>query len=341
MKQEYRRLAALRQQETQALERDRFCIDLVQRCTDLIDELQRERGLGQLVLSMAAESYAPALCEQIQCSVEVEQALRQQLCQLEQAPWTAETGLTEFKRLGLALLHSPGLADLVSLRRELLLTRCSRQAVYEAYCTLLAQLLALVEAAGNVLSDPALEQELATLLQLMWGKEYSGQERASGAGLYASGRHEARGWQRIGELIEAQQRCASAFISRARPGARKHLKDSLQFETQAELEALRQRLADSPDQAPLDPGLGELWFRSCSRRMNELRSVERHLLQEMQQELARRQAHPVTTTRRQTDMPHTVRLTPGAVETVLRTATAWLASAQPISRPAAAAAPIR
>ncbi|MDD2728852.1 nitrate- and nitrite sensing domain-containing protein [Malikia sp.] len=326
MKQEYRRLAALRQQEARALERDRFCIDLVQRCTDLIDELQRERGLGQLVLSTAAESYAPALCEQIQCSVEVEQALRQPLRQLEQAPRNAETELTGLKRLGLAMLHSPGLADLVSLRRDLLLTRCSRQAVYDAYCTLLAQLLELVEAAGHALSDSALKQELAILLQLMWGKEYSGQERASGAGLYASGRHAARGWQRIGQLIEAQQRCASAFISRARPGARKRLKDSLRFETQIELEALRQQLADSPDQATLDPGLGELWFRSCSRRMNELREVERHLLQEMQQALARRQAHPVTT-RPPAEMAQTARLTPGAVETVLRTAAAWLAGA--------------
>ena len=218
------------------------------------------------------------------------------------------------------------------MRRGMLLMRCSRQDIYDAYCTLLAQLLELHEAAGQALSDPALEQELATLLHLMWCKEYSGQERASGAGLYASGRHDTRDWLRIGKLIEAQQRCASEFISRARPGARKRLKDSLQFETQTELESLRQQLADRPDQAPLDPGMGELWFRSCSRRMNELREVERSLLQEMQQELERRHTHSVTT-RRQADMPQAARQTPGAVETVLRTAAAWLASAHPDATP--------
>ncbi len=323
MKHEYGRMAALRQQEAQALERDLFCIELVQRCTDLIDELQRERGLGQLVLSSSAESYAPALCEQIQCSIEAEQALRQQLRQLEQAPHATRTELT---RLGMALLNSPGLADLAPMRRDMLLMRCSREQMFDAYCALMAQLLELVETAGQALSDPALEQELATLLQLMWGKEYSGQERASGAGLYASGSHDARVWLRIVRLIETQQRCASEFVSRARPGARQRLKDSLQFETQLELEVLRQQLADSLDQAPLDPGLGELWFRSCSRRMNELREVERSLLQEMQQELAQRHAHSLTA-RRPADMPHAARLTPGAVEAVLRTAAAWLASA--------------
>ena len=326
MKHEYRRLVALRQQEAQALERDLFCIELVQHCTDLIDELQRERGLGQLVLSTTAESYAPALREQIQCSTEAEQALRQQLRQLGQVPWAAESGLSELTRLGLALLNSPGLADLVPMRRGMLLMCCSREQMFDAYCTLMAQLLELVETVGQAMSDPERAHGLATLLSLMWCKEYSGQERASGAGLYAAGRHDARIWQRIDQLIEAQQRCASEFISRAGPGARKCLKDSLQFETQAELEVLRQQLADSPDQAPLDPGLGELWFRSCSRRMNELRAVERSLLQEMQQALAWRRAHSVTT-RRAADMPHAARQAPGAVETVLRTAAAWLAGA--------------
>ena len=73
--------------------------------------------------------------------------------------------------------------------------------------------------------------------------------------------------------------------------------------------------------------MGELWFRSCSRRMNELREVERHLLQEMQQELAQRQAYAATST--PATAPRTPRLAPGTVETVLRTATAWLAGASP------------
>lgn len=328
MRQETGYLAGLRQQTASALEWPLSCIELVQRCTDLIDELQRERGLGQLVLSSVGESYAAALREQLRLSDEAEQALRGQLLRLAALPPTADPAQAELTRLGLALLNSPGLADLLPMRRcLLLLLRCTREQMFDAYCALLAQLLELVEAAAQAMPDPALAQELATLLQLMWGKEYSGQERASGAGLHASGRHDARVWQRIVQLVEAQHRCASAFISQARPGARKRLNDSLQHETQAELERLRQQLADSPDQALLEPAMGELWFRSCSRRMNELREVERSLLQEMQQELARRQAGTVKG--KLAAAPRAARLAPGAVETVLRTATAWLAGASP------------
>lgn len=327
MRQETGHVATLRQQAANALEWSLSCIELVQGCTDLIDELQRERGLGQLLLGSVGESYASALREQLQLSEEAEQALRRQLLRLEALPATTDPGQLELQRLGLALLNSPGLADLVPLRRDLLLLRCARQQMFDAYCSLLAQLLELVEAAVQAIQEPALAQELATLRQLMWAKEYSGQERASGAGLYASACHDARVWQRIVQLIEAQHRCASAFISRARPGARKRLKDSLQLETQAELERLRQQLADSVDQAALDPGLGEQWFRSCSRRMNELREVERSLLQEMQQALAQQQARSLPGRPAATPGPN--RLTPGKVETVLRTAKAWLASASP------------
>ena len=327
MRQETGYLATLRQQTANALEWPLSCTELVQHCTDLIDELQRERGLGQLVLSSVGESYAAALREQLRLSDEAEQAMRSQLLRLAARPAMANPAQAELVRLGLALLNSPGLADLLPMRRGMLLLRCTRQQMFDAYCALLAQLLELVEAAAQAMPEPALRQELATLLQLMWGKEYSGQERASGAGLFASGCHDARVWQRITRLIEAQHRCASAFISQARPGARKRLNDSLQYETQAELERLRQQLADSPDQAPLEPAMGEFWFRSCSRRMNELREVECGLLQEMQQTLAQRQAHAVTGT---LAAPRATRLAPGgAVETVLRTATAWLAGASP------------
>ena len=326
MRQETGHMATLSPQAAGALEWSLSCIELVQGCTDLIDELQRERGLGQLLLGSVGESYASALREQLQLSKEAEQALRHQLRRLETLPAAANPEQLELVRLGLALLNSPGLADLMPMRRNLLLQSCARQQMFEAYCSLLAQLLELVEAAIRAIQEPALTQELTTLLQLMWAKEYSGQERASGAGLYASACHDARVWQRIVQLIEAQHRCASAFISRARPGARKRLKDNLQLETQTELERLRQQLADNVDQAALDPSLGEQWFRSCSRRMNELREVERSLLQEMQQALAQRTC---SLAGRSAATPGANRPAPGKVETVLHTARAWLASASP------------
>lgn len=305
-----------------ALQQQLFCIELVQSCTDLIDELQRERGLSQLALSPQSESYAAALREQVRLSREAEQLLRDKLRQLDTWP-DVGTSMPELARSGLALRHSPGLADLAVMRQRVLLLQCSREQAFEAYCALLAQLLALVATARAALGDAELEQELATLEQLMLAKEYSGQERATGCSLLASGQHDPQGWQYTLRLIEAQHRCAAQFISRARPQARQRLQQTLTLDTQTELEALRQQLAESPDWSGLDPDLCEIWFRTCSRRMNELQQVECGLLQEMRQRLALRLAQftlPGTLTSR----AGSGRLMPAAVEAVMRTAAAWL-----------------
>ena len=307
MKHESHGLPARRRQPQRAVEHQLSCIELVRCCTNLIDELQRERGLGQLVLSTLGESYAAALREQILISGEAEQALREQLARIDLGRSAPE----------------PMLADLEGMRRRVLLTRCSRQDMFDAYCTRIAQLLGLVEAAHAGLHESELESRLATLLHLMHAKEYSGQERARGAGLFVGARHDVRDWQQIRGLVEAQQYCASRFVSQADADARRLLKEQLELDTQAELERLRQLLAETPDQAPLDPGLGELWFRSCSRRMNELREVERQLLQGMRESLERRLG----------------RRRPSAADAMLRTA-AWLkggtgATLEPLGRYAA------
>jgi hypothetical protein len=314
-----------------ALERDLLCIKLVQGCTDLVDELQRERGLGQLLLGTMAESYAAALCEQIRYGIEAEQALREQLRALETVPCASAPELFRLRQLGLDLMHSPGLADLAAIRNDMLLLRCSREQMFGAYCDLIAQLLALVEAAGQASSDQELGRQLSTLEHLMWCKEYSGQERGRGAGLFASGCHDAGAWQQIARLVETQQRCASAFICKASPGARQRLKDRLQRETQVELEALRQQLADSADQAPLDRTMGETWFCCCSRRMNELREVESSLLRDLLQQVSMQLAHWHKISAA-TEIAGPARLPARAVETVLRTAAAWLAGNGPEGR---------
>ncbi len=305
------------------LQQQLFCIELVQSCTDLIDELQRERGLSQLAMSPQAESYAAALREQARLSREAEQGLRDKLREFEDLPDPSHARMQELARSSLALLNSPGLADLAAIRRCVLLLQCSREQAFEAYCALLAQLLALVATARAALCDAELEHELETLEQLMLTKEYSGQERATGCGLLASGLHDAQAWQRTLRLIEAQHRCAAQFISRARPRARQRLQQTLTLETQTELEALRQRLADSPDGSELDTELSEIWFRTCSRRMNELQQVERGLLREMREGLQlklKRYALPDTLV----VGAGSGKLMPAAVEAVMRTASAWL-----------------
>ena len=316
---------AMRQHgQATAAQRQLFCIEMVRSCSDLIDELQRERGLSLLALSPQAESYAAALREQVGLSREAEQILRDRLRDISVLQAAGFTGMQELMHAGLAVLNSPGLADLTGMRQLVLLIHCSREQAFTAYNDLLAQLLGLVDVARTALHDAELERELGTLEQLMLAKEYSGQERGCGSGLLASGLHDAQAWRHILALIEAQQRCASQFISQARPAARRRLQETLSAETQRELEVLRQRLASSVDGARMDPALCEVWFCTCSRRMNELREVERGLLDEIREGLQHKLEQIAM---RGTLAMHagSGRLPTAAVETILRTAAAWLA----------------
>ncbi len=318
------RLSGAPRDTQRELERPLLCIELVQRCTDLIDELQRERGLSQLVLGALGESYAAVLREQVRLSREAESALRQQLRRL--APLAGDEAPAWLGRGDSAAGDRAGLGELDRMRQRVLLLQCPRQEMFEAYCGWIEGLLALAASAGPASGSPVLEAELATVLHLMRGKEYSGRERASGTGLFVGGRHDAAAWRALERLIEAQQHCVSRFVSRARPGARRLLKDTLQPETQSELERLRQQLADTPHQAALDPAQAEIWFRGCSRRMNELREVERELLQAIRAEL---QARPAESHSASTPEPSAAgrggRASVTAIEAVLRTAAAWLA----------------
>ena len=328
MKHVHESPALRHQRQVAALQQQLFCIEMVRSCSDLIDELQRERGLSLLALSPRAESYAAAWREQVGLSCEAELILRKQFLEAQVQPPIDCSGMSRLLQEGLDMLNSPGLADLIGMRRRVLLASCSRQEAFTAYSTLLAQLLGLVSVARMALRDDSLEQELGTLEQLMLAKEYSGQERGYGSGLLASGLHDAQAWRHILALTEAQHRCASHFISQARPGARKRFKETLSSQTQRDLEVLRQRLDSTVDGAELEPTLCEIWFCTCSRRVNELREVERSLLEEIRRglrlELERLNLLPPAGERQ---------LTAAGIETVLRTAAAWLADASPGARP--------
>lgn len=249
-------------------------LTLVQHCADLINELQRERGLSKLYLASHGERFAAALREQVLLSQEAEQGLR--LCR----PPSVDA-------IDSAASGSAGLDTLAVLRQRVQLLACSSAEAIEGYARLIVQLLARVAAAAAAAIDPGFARRLTALLHLMQGKEYAGQERAIGAALFARGRHDAGAWQRISERIALQQDCFARFTEFASLAACELWQVCQQVSTLAELERLRQLLARTQEGAPLDTGLCEVWFACCSRRMNEIREFECRLLAELQQDCPR------------------------------------------------------
>lgn len=327
MKHGHAPLAAQHSENIRVLEQQLFCTIMVQRCTNLIDELQRERGLGQLLLSWRGECYATALREQMHLSQEAEQAWL-----TEEAHWArlfndTHGGLDHHlaRRAQLTRQSHPW-QQLHHIRQQVFWLGSEPERIFNAYCQLIAELLTTVQICIESVTDAFLRSELNTLRALMWCKEYSGQERTSGVVLFTSGRYQVHHWQKMCQLTEAQQQCASQFICQARPALRQQFKNALNLETQAELEGLRQLLTHGTEEDPLEPQLAEAWFRACSWRMNELREVEREQLEAVACTLQQRLTWLQTQQGKQ-QAPNTHTTTPLAVGSVLRTAAAWLVHA--------------
>jgi len=115
----------------------------------------------------------------------------------------------------------------------------------------------------------------------MQGKEFAGQERATGAAAFAAGQIGSEQLHSIEYLIEMQEQSFQRFESFA--GHFRKEWQALQATLPlAELERMRRKLLTSPGRG-LDKTLAEAWFACCTARMDELHRAEKHLADVLQQ----------------------------------------------------------
>ncbi len=240
----------------------------------LVHGLQRERGLSNLYLGSQGTAFQAMRAQQVQACLQTEAELRACFDSLDTETARLGHGARLFSRIAYAL-H--GLDALGGLRERIDAQAWSPRDATEAYVRLIAGLLAVVFEAADSASDPEISRLLVALFNFMQGKEFAGQERAAGAGLYASGRADAAEQQRLLHLIESQERCLQVFGEFAYPQAAELWAGSQAGATLAELERLRRVLCTAPDGSPLNPQLSQAWFDCCSRRIDRMKGVEDRL----------------------------------------------------------------
>ncbi|MEX1166000.1 MAG: nitrate- and nitrite sensing domain-containing protein, partial [Hydrogenophaga sp.] len=108
----------------------------------------------------------------------------------------------------------------------------------------------------------------------MQRKEFAGQERATGAALFAGGRAEASGQQQLLHLIESQERCFQVFSEFA-DGALLQAWHTVQSpKNLANHERMRRVLCTAAQGAPLDDTLSQAWFDTCTEGIDAMKTVE-------------------------------------------------------------------
>ncbi len=263
-------LLAARQCEIAELEELAGTAELVGVIGRFIHALQRERGMSNVFLGSGGTRFGPQRLQQVAECRSCEQEVRAQFGRLDTGSSQARNGARLFSRIAV-VLH--GLDALPALRQRIEGRAIEAREATAAYVKLVAGLLAVVFEAADSATDPEVSRALVAMFNFMQGKEFTGQERAFGAGAFAAGSIDAAGQQQWRHLVESQQGCFQVFGDFADADVLRVDQASRDAQVFAEIERLR-RLGCGGHPGPLDRNLSLPWYDGCTRRLDAMRTVE-------------------------------------------------------------------
>lgn len=244
---------------------------LVQSISNLVHGLQRERGASNIFLGSGGEKFGSErkaiAAESARLCIVFEQALAEIHEELTTHPVSSHL-LAHIA----SALH--GLESLAELRSRMKTRAVSVSEATESYGLLIHRLIAVVFEAADTAVDPSLARLLVAMVHLMNGKEFCGQERATGSVGFSSGSFDIAQAQRMTHLVEAQERCFEVFLGFADEQSRWQLQRLLTNEREKEIGRLRQFGCSVGRYKRLASELADHWFALMSERMDELKKVE-------------------------------------------------------------------
>ncbi|MCB2037472.1 MAG: nitrate- and nitrite sensing domain-containing protein [Burkholderiaceae bacterium] len=245
--------------------------ELVNATGRLVHALQRERGLTNLYLASRGERGGAERLAQVAASEALQAEV---LARFEPLDTEAEQSGYRTRLFGRIAYALQGLAALPLLRERVQTQAWSAARATAAYARLIHALLSVVFEAADSAWDPDISRHLVALFNFMQGKEFAGQERATGAALFATGCADADGQQRLLRLIESQEQCLQVFADFASPPLQLAWQQAQKPDTLATLERLRRVLCTTTPGGALESHLSQAWFDVCTAHMDAMKSVE-------------------------------------------------------------------
>ncbi|HEX4916537.1 MAG TPA: nitrate- and nitrite sensing domain-containing protein [Limnobacter sp.] len=249
--------------------------ELICVASELIHCLQHERGASNLFLASQGKRYTALRTERIQATGVAYNSLLERLVDGDQ-PAQLSGGVRLYTKIAMAL-HA--LDELPHIRGRVSAMLHTPATITGQYRQVVEALLALIFEAADVAVDPDISRLLVALFHLMQGKEWAGQERATGAAAYAAGQISADQVQTIEYLMEMQEQALQRFDSFA--NAQQAAQAALQVpEAGAELVRMRQVLLGALGTV-LQPEQSDDWFACCTQRMDAFHGVELQLAERL------------------------------------------------------------
>lgn len=267
-------MMAARRCELQGLQSLAATCELVVAISRLVHALQKERGYSNLYLSNHEARCLPLLEGHSEEARTMEHEVLARFAEMDLEGSAALERARLFNRIA-HVLH--GLDELPALRRRVREQDIQASEATAALSRLIGGLLGVVFEAADMAVDPPLARRLVALFNFMQGKELAGQERATGVIGFAQGYFQSAGLEQLRHLQEGQARAFESFLEFAGEAACSAWQQLLDEPLTGELQRLRELAARTSAQAPLDAGLGELWFDLATRRIDAMKLIENDL----------------------------------------------------------------
>jgi len=273
-------LLAAKQAEIKALQQLSANCLLVTSVSELVHQLQRERGISNIFLASDCEVFVVQRQQQLLQSTKAEQQLR---TQLNQQYLQATEPCNSSRLLSGICLALQGMDHLAELREQVGKQECTPLQSTEAYSRLITAWLAVVLESADLACDAGITRFLVVLFNLLQTKEYAGQERAWGAMGLASGQLTTELAERLLLLQQAQQHSAAVFLEFATASQQQQWHQLEQATAAKQLQQLRTMIQQLSGTAAPVPAVSDLWYQFATERMDEMHLLQAGLTSELQQ----------------------------------------------------------
>lgn len=268
-------LLAAKQAKKDALHQLAENCRLVTLVSNLIHNLQKERGISNIYLASQGTRFAEKRAEQVKSSVLTQLQLEVQLKKLlVQKQQHSQGNMRLLSRISLALQL---IDQLEHKRLKIADLSSSTMESTQAFCRLISRLLDVIFEAVDVANNGKISTLLVALFNFIQGKEFAGQERAFGAIGFAQSAFEHSLCERLLQLCQSQQHSFSLFLQFATTTSKQLWHQLEQSSQSKELSKLRLMIQQLANGTPISDELSEVWYRITTSRIDQMHQIEKSL----------------------------------------------------------------
>jgi methyl-accepting chemotaxis protein len=237
------------------------------RISDLVHELQKERGMSALFIGSRGQQMGAELQAQRRDTDGQIAIVRDTLRGLSLSDYSTE--LRQSVEKGMA-----GLSELEGKRADVTGLRIIGPDSFRFYTSVITNLLAVPQESVKFSDSPAVTANLLTYFNFLAAKERAGQERATGSAGFASGQFTPAQYRTLLTILAEQVSYLSGFQSYATEAQRTAAQQTLSGPIIAEAERLRRIAVETGAEKPLGGVNARDWFKATTDRIDLMKTVE-------------------------------------------------------------------